>query len=247
MELFTGTNLSIAWLSAAVSLAVRSPRQAWDIAVQIEEPLVEVADIRSGLDDLLTRAGLQPIETVANTIFPEILWETSRNRARFYTRYHSLLPRLRRFEKNHHGLYFERLTRWPPGPGAHLNQVERVIRRIKAERQRNNPLRFVYDMSVFSPRNDPRPIGFPCLVYLNIKLDGESLRLTAHYRNHYFVERTYGNYLGLARLQAFIAGATGLSLGPLTCISGHADLDHVNQDLLNWLRAKSKENGLPWN
>jgi len=70
-------------------------------------------------------------------------------------------------------------------------------------------------------------------VYLNIKLDGESLRLTAHYRNHYFVERTYGNYLGLARLHAFIAGATGLSLGPLTCISRHADLDHVNQDLLS--------------
>jgi hypothetical protein len=50
--------------------------------------------------------------------------------------------------------------------------------------------------------------------------------MTAYYRSHYFIERAYGNYLGLSRLQAFIAEAAGISPGPLICISGHARLDH---------------------
>jgi thymidylate synthase len=250
MELLSADSLSMAWLLAARSLAVRGKRahdrQAWDLAVEIANPLAEVAAIRRGLDEQLARGGLQTVETVANTIFPEQLWLTSPDRQRFYTRYDHLLPRLRRFDKNRHGLYFDRLTHWPPGAQHQLNQVEDVICRILAERRRNNPLRFVYDMSVFSPANDPRPIGFPCLAYLNVKLDGDQLRLTAHYRNHYFIERSYGNYLGLARLLAFIGGATGLSLGPLTCISGHAELDHAPRRVLTWLRRICEEYSVSW-
>lgn len=34
----------------------------------------------------------------------------------------------------------------------------------------------------------------------------------------------YGNYLGLAQLQAYLAEATGFTPGELTVIAGHADL-----------------------
>ena len=250
MELLSAANLSMAWLLATRALAVRgkrpSDRQAWDLAVEIWNPLIEVPSIRRGLDQQLALGGLQTVETVANTIFPQQLWLTSTDRRRFYARYDRLLPRLRRFDKNRHGLYFDRLTHWPPSARDQSNQIEEVIGRIAAERRRNNPLRFVYDMSVFSPVNDPRPIGFPCLAYLNVKLDGDQLRLTAHYRNHYFMERSYGNYLGLARLQSFIGDATGLRLGPLTCISGHAELDHAPRRVLIWLRELCEENSVSW-
>jgi thymidylate synthase len=247
MEFIRAANVSIGWLAAAKTLlersAVQAGREAWDLAVEIVDPEAEVSDIRAGLDLELARQELQSIDTVANTIFPKTLWLSSQSREEFFDRYRHLVPKLRRFRGNHRGLYFDRLTAWPPGSTEPMNQVEEVIRRIFSERQGRGPLRFVYDMSVFSPQHDKRPMGFPCLAYLNVKLDRDRLRLTAHYRNHYFVERAYGNYLGLARLQKFIAGETGMLLGPLTCVSGHAVLesDHARTEFLRWLRHAIEE------
>jgi len=243
VELLRASNLSIGWLAAARTLLgrsrVKAGREAWDLAVEISDPAdSEVADIRAGLDAELSRQELQSIDTVANTIFPQSLWRSSQNRDEFFGRYRQMVPKLKRFRGNNRGLYFDRLTEWPPASAEPMNQVEAVIKRLASERQGRGPLRFVYDMSVFSPRHDKRPMGFPCLAYLNVKLDGDRLRLTAHYRNHYFVERAYGNYLGLARLQEFIAGEAGLSVGPLTCISGHAELEpeYARTEFVRWLR-----------
>lgn len=243
MEFHRAANVSMAWLVAARILLERSRtkagREAWDLAVEVVDPAgAEVPDIRAGLDAELSRQELQSIDTVANTIFPQSLWRSSRSRDEFFTRYRQIVPKLKRFRGNHRGLYFDRLTEWPPGGAEPMNQVEAVIQRITSERTGRGPLRFVYDMSLFSPGHDKRPIGFPCLAYLNAKVDGDRLRLTAHYRNHYFVERAYGNYVGLARLQEFIAGEAGLGLGSLTCISGHAELEpqHAPVQFLRWLR-----------
>ena len=230
MDLFVTPDIGTAWLMACRHLISRSTtksgRQSWDLAVEVTDPTLEPAAVRSVLDAELQRLGLPSVATVANTIFPSSLWRSSGSRREFFERYRSMVPRLRAFRKNRHGLYFDRLTAWPPGGAEPLNQVDRVIERIISERAPGGGhLRFVYDMSVFSPGEDPRPMGFPCLAYLNVKVDGDVLRLTAHYRNHYFVERAYGNYLGLAHLQAFIAHETNLDLGPLTCISGHAELE----------------------
>ncbi len=237
MELHRVPNVSAGWLAASKSLLVRSTnkagREAWDLAVEITDPLApESNGVRTALDAELVRQGLQTIDTVANTIFPLSLQQSSLDRAEFFMRYRRMVPKLRRFPKNHHGLYFDRLTAWPPGAGEPSNQVEAVVDRILSERSHQGPLRFVYDMSVFSPLHDHRPIGFPCLAYLNVKLDENRIRLTAHYRNHYFVERAYGNYIGLARLQHFIATETGLQVGPLTCISGHAELEEKHADMV---------------
>jgi hypothetical protein len=242
VELLRAANISLAWLAAAKSLlersSVKAGREAWDLAVEILDPVSEVLDLRAGLDAQLVGQKLQSIDTVANTLFPHSLQRSSHSREEFFDRYRLMVPKLKKFRVNSRGLYFDRLTEWPPGASEPLNQVEAVIRRILSERQGRGPLRFVYDMSVFSPSHDKRPMGFPCLAYLNVKLDGDYLRLTAHYRNHYFVERAYGNYVGLARLQEFIASETGLTLGPLTCISGHAELEpqHARAEFVEWLR-----------
>lgn len=49
--------------------------------------------------------------------------------------------------------------------------------------------------------------------------------LTALYRNHYYVARGLGNFIGLGRLQEFIAYQASVPVGPLTCISTHAEVD----------------------
>jgi thymidylate synthase len=243
MEFHRVISVSDAWVAAATSLLARSTtqagREAWDLAVEITDPVAdEPSDVRAGLEVELRRQGLQTIDTVANTIFPINLWRSSRDREEFFRRYRSMVPKLKRFPGNHHGLYFDRLTAWPPGAGEPINQVDAVINRLLGERLGRGALRFVYDLSLFSPSHDPRPMGFPCLAYVNVKLDGDRLRVTAHYRNHYFVERAYGNYEGLARLQGFIAAEAGLKVGPLTCISGHAELErqHAGKTFVTWLR-----------
>ena len=235
MHLEQGADLSSAWLAAARYLTAQPRFEGWDLAVEIADPQSEVSAVRSGLDGTLARTGKQSIETVANTIFPEELWEASKSREALYARYRKVTPKLRRFAKNRHGLYFERLTSWPPRAGQPINQVEEVIHRLGHELTLAGPKRFVYDLVVFSPVHDPLPIGFPCLAYVNVKLHGRRLDMLAHYRNHYFVERAYGNYLGLARLQRYMAESVGLQPGMLSCVSGHAVLDDHRRDVLDWL------------
>jgi hypothetical protein len=52
--------------------------------------------------------------------------------------------------------------------------------------------------------------------------------LTALYRSHYYVEKTLGNLLGLAQLQAFVAKEAGINIGPLICHSTYAVLERYS-------------------
>ncbi len=51
------------------------------------------------------------------------------------------------------------------------------------------------------------------------------MMLTALYRNHYYIERLFGNLIGLARLMAFVGREANVPVGPLTVISTHAEID----------------------
>jgi hypothetical protein len=39
------------------------------------------------------------------------------------------------------------------------------------------------------------------------------------------VKRAYGNYLGLGRLLAYVAGQAGLAIGQLTVVAGQAQIE----------------------
>ena len=56
----------------------------------------------------------------------------------------------------------------------------------------------------------------------------------AVYRNHYYVQRTLGNLIGLGRLLQFIARETGFDLGTLTIQSTHACLDPDLRQAKSW-------------
>jgi len=45
------------------------------------------------------------------------------------------------------------------------------------------------------------------------------------YRNHHYIARFLGNLIGLGRLQAFVAKEAKVSVGSLTCVSTHAEID----------------------
>ncbi len=60
---------------------------------------------------------------------------------------------------------------------------------------------------------------------LSFHIDRDRLRLTATYRNQYYIERALGNFLGLAELQHFVSSQVGLQEGLLTIHAFHAEIE----------------------
>ncbi len=220
MLLVEGDNLSSAWLAAVRALLAAAGRELTDLIVKIARPWEEDKGIRAAAERLDKKWS---IETSANTIFPRSYGRLGQAPERLAERYAVALPRLQREWENRHGTYFGQLVLYKPRPdAAPINQLAIAVRRAREAR----PLRNVYDMVIAVPGRNTRPMGFPCLAYLNFKInDANELLLTAHYRNHYFIGRAYGNYLGLARLQAYLATQMQVTPGAMICISGRAKLD----------------------
>jgi len=232
--LATGDTMTEAWVAALDHLHAHGGEE-FDLIVAIAEPAPSGADptIVRHVDGVLTAQGYDPVATVANTIFPVGLAASSADRATLYRRYRALLPRLHRLHRlpgNRKGIYFERLIAYPlQADPDRANQIETIIRDLSAQLARRalrqGPLGSVYEGQVFAPGKDRVPQGFPCMSSLSFQLDGTRLRLTATYRNQYYVRRALGNFLGLSHLQRFVCDAVGLGQGPVTVHAFHAKVD----------------------
>jgi hypothetical protein len=245
--LIRGRTAGAAWANAL--RAFPDSRELFGLVVDVEEPTEpEIAGQAQPLDDLLERLGEQSIRTVANTIFPQALAESSATRERLYERYFALHDVLRRAArpKNSKGLYFERLIRYPLQTNpARSNQLETIISSLRREHA-SGGLKHAYELQVFAPGLDRRPMGFPCMSSLSLQVDGNRLRLTATYRNQYYIQKALGNFVGLAGLQSWIAREAGLDVGVLTVHAFHAQIDpRVSQsdfaELLRRIPSNGKE------
>jgi thymidylate synthase len=208
------------------ALAAAAHQERFDLLVEIEAPRPDAGDYLRNLDRVLDSKGWQNTATVANTIFPAALAASSRSRERLYERYLRLHSALRRASrKNGKGLYFERLIRFPlqDEPGR-ANQLETIIDSLRSEHAHEG-LRHAFEMQVFVPGRDRRPMGFPCLSSISCHIEEGRLRLAATYRNQYYVRKALGNYLGLAGLQAYMAREAGLGVGRLSIHAFHARID----------------------
>jgi hypothetical protein len=184
------------------------------------------------LDKMLRRQGNVDTETVANTIFPHVM---ARNRSaeELYERYLThTYPRVRRLTGNRRGTYFHRLIHHrgidKDGTVAVRNPLDDVIGKMRGALGEPRTIRSAYELAVYRPSLDANMrMAFPCLSHVSLKLDPPArlLHLSAIYRNQYYIQRAYGNLLGLARLQIFIADELGLGVGELVCHATHAHLD----------------------
>ena len=94
-------NLSVAWARAVQLTAKRGRNEIAPLVVAVtgfdqvgnfeEEPR-----IRAEIDALLANEGMQPVDTVANTIFPNSLWNPAAVRRVLFERYRRIVPRLRK-------------------------------------------------------------------------------------------------------------------------------------------------------
>lgn len=230
--LVKGSSTSDAWLTALAHLRANG-REEFDLIVEIADPSpgANAPQIFAALDRYLGARDAADTRTVANTIFPAALADSSADPTELFARYGRLYPRLRRVPQNRKGTYFGRLIGYPlrAGGGAPVNQLAAIIHDLRREldrrRRGQGAMAHIYEAQVYAPGKDRRPMGFPCMSSLSFHLEADRLRLSATYRNQYYIGRAAGNFLGLAALQRFVAGAAGLAQGPLVVHAFHAAID----------------------
>ena len=193
--------------------------------------------------------GYQSVELVAATIFPNRIWKLcDGNRKELYREAMLNLRTYTKWEpkKNRGGMYFGRLFgfgidhRTGKSLGYKLgkamrevegNQVEHVIRQLrKSVKTGRSVARMQLQAATFDPIRDMTKSGqpsFPCMQHLAFNTDIKSrcLEMTAFYATQQLYVKAYGNWLGLCRLGAFIAGESGLTLTRFTCFVNVQKMD----------------------
>lgn len=238
------TSVVAAWIQATKALdAAKKP--VYNLVYTINQPATMLASddaVIKILNEFATKNGFHTTDTVANTIFPLDTFRAkfSQGADEFYDYYlDTVLPRVRK----KWGTYFERMIsrqnddKTPMIKGnRRLNPLEILTEKLK--RRVDDPPKttthyeiplgdVALDIATYDPLLDGNyQIGGPCLSHVSFKIERDNtLRLSAFYRSHWYIERALGNLIGLARLQWFVAQGAGAKVGPLTIVAAEAVLD----------------------
>ena len=228
-------NVSVGWLRAIEHL-VDCGGECFNLMVSIKNPTQTEPTIHTAYEQLLSNHALLTLKQVKYTIFPRSLYlQVSKDPNRLFERYNragGVYDRLRRrySRKFGWGSYFRRMTCYPVldeyGNTTIVNQLGEIIHMLQ---DRARTYKAAYTISIQIPGTDGRRImGGPCLNYVALQLASPRvLNALAVYRNHDFIQRTYGNYLGLGYVMEFICDQTGYSMGRLNCLSSHASIANI--------------------
>lgn len=247
-------DLSTAWLATVLSVRASPGHTAFHTVTRIRDTSIsEQPRIRKAADDLLDEFGLQPVSTVANTIFPAGLAAQEADASSLSERYIKLYPELKKIrpQKNSKGTYFLRIVSYDNAVGK-VNQLVHVIETLRKEiASGGGAKRARYEITleqqdsfalpVFDPTHDTSAMAFPCLSFLSFQIDKTRLHVVAHYRSQFLVERGYGNYLGIVNLLHYIAKQAGLTPGSATIVVGLAHVDRLRTSLVSDLKALSDD------
>jgi thymidylate synthase len=230
-------NLSEGWLGATSVLYATLGMTTVHLLVRIADPTTEVPEIREAAEALIDRENegreeldeMPAVETTRNTIFPAA-WarrmpEPEDLAGHYRARYTK--EGLRGVVQNRRGTYFGRVVAYPRAEGEEpADQLTETVRKLRQEIASNGGAKSSrYEINIYSERCDRNPTSFPCLAHVSVHLHDGELHMQAIYRSEYLCARGYGNFLGLAELQTYIAAAAGLPVGELLLTIGRAKLD----------------------
>jgi hypothetical protein len=182
-------SISMAWGRAALGVSARGKNEVVPLIVSItgfdsEGAPFEKPTIRTSLDTLLAQEGMQSIETVASTLFPQHMWNPKVDRGQLFERYKAILPKLRAAtSKNSFGIYFERMI--TGGPKENSNQLDFIINSYRA---RKGVRRSILQLGIFHPVDDLSTTalrGFPCLQHITFVPTDSGLAVNAFYATQY--------------------------------------------------------------
>lgn len=231
-----GADLSEAWVRATDHLVQHGDDVNVMVQVIDPSPSAENLRVRRVLDRYLKNHRYDhSVQTVANTIFPSELYRPNAQNPRehLYNNAEDAWRIHRRRKKPE--TYFRRLTAYEVGTATPVNQLEQIITTLRGKtvdrrtpHHRNNELEAVLttphqtSSAAFYRAGDRIVPGFPCLIHLSFTLHRDRLTLTALYRSQNYIQRAYGNYLGLARLLAFVSTETEALTGELVIVASAA-------------------------
>ena len=231
-----------AWLEATKSVEKLQNHEANNVIVDIQKPLLERPEdiqIVKSVDEFLRKSEkLMPLQSIANTIFPQALYQ-KHGSPEFYDVYEKVYKRIMK-QGGQWGRYFHRMTCCTRLNGTQINPLQNIVEKLREIVDGNsNKYRNIFELEVHSPtlsvsvydqlKDASRVMNRQCLSFLSFKLDSSyRLNLTAIYRNHYYVGRLLGNLIGLARLMAFIGQEASVEIGQLTIVSTHAKVETPN-------------------
>lgn len=214
----TGATAAEAWRNGAATVAGAVGNEVPHLVTMIQDAsVIDPAWLRT-FDTRTVLPAAKSSRSVVEVLAPRVILDATRPRVDRYDAAWATFDTLRAKGislSRWRDAYFERLTRLPG-----CNPLERIIDAI------NNwaapPHNGLY-ITISNPvRDPPRTMGAPCLQYVQFHPQDGKISLTALYRNHDFLHKAFGNFLGLARIAQFVAGETGRTAGAVTCISVHA-------------------------
>lgn len=234
--LLDDTNLSHAWARAMLHAIDHAGTDIAPLVISVtgfddNGEAREDDALRAELDKLLLAKGLLNVEDVAFTIFPQSIWKMSKgDRNKLFKYYGFAYPRYRAMDKkrNGRGLYFERLISFGSGP-CNGNQLEWILSQYAG---RKGVRRSMFQASIFDPARDHDAIAqipFPCLQHVSFEPTPEGLVINAFYATQQLFVKAYGNYLGIARLGAFMAREMDEKLARMNVFIGVAKFEKIQK------------------
>ncbi|MBS0249144.1 MAG: hypothetical protein JSR61_21225 [Proteobacteria bacterium] len=224
-EVVKGTDVVDAWKKASKSLLKAKEHRVRNLIVEIDNP---TTFSRAWLKkfDPKSVGSTDRLSVVVKVLFPYTGKKENETREHFYARWNGSLETNKKMKKLNApwGTYFGRLTRF----GNDKNQLESIIRALSDWRMKPEAALVAHTSS---PALDTiKPIGSPCLQYIEILWSRDDvIDLTAVYRNHDFLKKALGNYIGLGQLLGFIANESGKTPGRVVCHSVRAYSDEPNR------------------
>jgi hypothetical protein len=224
-----------AWLEAVRRVNDEDGHEASNVIIDVADPTAraELSDpVVMLVNDFLAEGG-KSIDTIANTIFPRGLYYRHGMPTFIDVFRRDVLPKVAKNDR-WSGYYFDRMTGVPAPGGGAVDQLSRMIQRMKDPKNKSLNK---HEIVLFDPLRDvdDSPYGGQCLSFLSFHLrshgtgNPRTLELTAQYRNHYYIEKLLGNLIGLGRLMAFVARETGMNVGSLTIVSTRAEIDTMKR------------------
>lgn len=224
------SNLSIAWLKIFQSIIDHPGKEIMPLVLTLSN-FDEIDEIKNTLNIDLKTHGLDSVEVVSETIFPQSLYEYyKKDKKVLFDKYLTqILPRIKRIDsRNSNGTYFERLIAFGD-KNNNKNQLDIIIDSLNGTNKRRSKLQ----AAIFDPLKDHKNSvfqGFPCLQHVTFyKSESGGLVLNSFYAVQYLYQRAYGNWLGLINLGKFIAEETNLKFERFNCFIGVEQLDHLNK------------------
>ncbi len=245
-KLICAEGLTEAWLAAAEFLSMQPKQECVSLFLSIENPTaVSKADKAAMkiVEDFQLAHGRQPLDTVADTIFPKSHYKSG-GLTGVMEDYPSAMEELRHGRdelSGKWGTYALRMLSQPMADGTNANQLERTLYKLAKDNKKacfelspgpvlvdvSTPEN-VAEMTTYDVGADKNKFqGLACLSHLSFTREspGGKLHLNATYRSHYYLERALGNLIGLAGLLAFVAEESEHEIGSLAINSTFAKLE----------------------